>query len=389
MIIEVTGTNTWNKGAELMLVAILEHFADRSEVQLAVDQFFGTYHERAQYGLLQKVALSGWGRSRLAIGLMPVQFRRAFGLVRDADVDVLLDASGFAFGDQHPPERTVQFAQRVEAAKRAGKTIILLPQALGPFDKPTIRRAFARIIDAADLVFARDDSSMGHARSAFGGIPDHLRQAPDFTNLVQPELDTSSDASDRACIVPNQRMVEKAETEKEATAYVPLIGKCIESVKDVGLTPVLLLHGQADEELAEAIQQHIGREIPLHNEDDPVALKRFLGESHLVIGSRFHALVGALSQGVPSIGTSWSHKYEMLFREYGCDDMLLQVPATGNQIASRIGAATGEKRADLRHRIEARSDQLKAKTQSMWRQVDDIMRLSQRERSSSEPRTCA
>ena len=372
MIIEVAGTSTRNKGAELMLVAIREHFRNWPNVHLAVDQFFGAYPERAQYGLLQKVALNGWGRSRLAVEIMPDAFKQAFGLVEDKDVDVLLDASGFAFGDQHPPERTIRFAERVDAAKRAGKTVVLLPQALGPFEQPAIRDAFAQIVDKADLVFARDDISMQHAQSA-ADTPDHLQQAPDFTNLVQPARPGTSEASDRVCIVPNQRMVEKAETAEEAEAYVPLMTSCIKAVEDAGLRPVLLLHGDDDAELAESIRQRVGRSIPLHTEDDPVALKQYLGESYLVIASRFHALMGALSQGVPSIGTSWSHKYEMLFDEYGCPDQLLSTSADEEHIRTVVNRAVGPDRGALASRVQNRAMALKQQTTSMWERVDAVL----------------
>lgn len=374
MIIEVTGTSTRNKGAELMLVAIREYFLDRPDVQLAVDQFFGTYEERAQYQLLQKVNLNGWGRSRLAVSLMPREFQNAFGLVRDEDVDVLLDASGFAFGDQHPKERTTRFADRVEAAKQAGKTVILLPQALGPFEQPEISDAFARIVEAADLVFARDDVSMEHARQA-AGTHNHLHQAPDFTNVVKPQLSGHSDSSTRASIVPNQRMIEQAESDESAEAYVPLMGKCIDAVEGAGLDPVLVVHGHEDVELARAIQQQVRDDLRFLEESDPVALKRFLGESHLVIGSRFHALVGALSQGVPAIGTSWSHKYEMLFQEYGCESMVLPVRAREEQIREKVTAATGEGRSELTKQIRTNAEALQKKTESMWKQVDDALSL--------------
>jgi colanic acid/amylovoran biosynthesis protein len=372
MIVEVTGTHTRNKGAELMLVAIREHFADRPEVQLAVDQFFGAYIERAKYRLLQKVELSGWGRSRIAMTLMPLEFRRSFGLVRDDDVDVLLDASGFAFGDQHPPERSIQFAEDVEAAKRSGKKVVLLPQALGPFEVSAIRNAFVRIVDAADLVYARDEMSLEYAREAAGN-PAHLRQAPDFTNLVAPELSSNSDVSDLACIVPNRRMIEKVKTTEEADAYVPFMERCVEAVEAAGLTPVLLLHQEEDDKLASDIQDHVGRTIPVHQKDDPVTLKQFLGESHLIVGSRFHALVAALSQGVPAIGTSWSHKYEMLFEEYECSEMLLSVAAEEKKIKAGVSAATGERRTELTDRIRTAGVQLEKETASMWREVDDLI----------------
>jgi colanic acid/amylovoran biosynthesis protein len=374
MIVEVTGTNTQNKGAELMLAAIREHFADRSDVRLAVNQFFGSYQERAAYGLLQKVVLNGWGRSRAAVTLMPDEFRRSFGLVRERDVDVVLDASGFAFGDQHPPERTIQFADRVEEAKQAGKPVILLPQALGPFNDPSVRAAFARMVDAADLVFARDDVSMEHAREATGDPP-HLKQAPDFTNLVKPDCTTDSDATDRATIVPNQRMIEKAETEDEASAYVPFMGRCIEVVAEVGLKPVLLLHEEEDDELASEIREDVERNVPIRQKTDPLILKRFLGESHLVVASRFHALVGALSQGVPAIGTSWSHKYEMLFEEYGCSEMLLSVASSKEQVRDRVAAAIGSGRSRLTSQIQESGEHLEQKTKAMWRQIDETLDL--------------
>lgn len=372
MILEVTNTFTRNKGAELMLVAIREHFSEQSSVELAVDQFFGSYGERAKYGLLQKAALNGWGRSRVAVALMPQEFRREFGIVRDDDVDALLDAAGFAFGDQHPPQRTVEFAGRVEAAKRAGIPVVLLPQALGPFKKPVIRDAFARIVDAADLVFARDDMSMHYAEEA-AGPQDHLRQAPDFTNLVRPQRTRDGNDTNRVCIVPNERMIGKAETEEEAAAYVPLIARCIRAAEHEELRPVLLIHGRNDTELAHEIRKDVGHEVPVHEEEDPVELKRFLGESRLVIGSRFHALVGALSQGVPAIGTSWSHKYEMLFKEYGCKSMLLPLSARKEQIQQRLADAMNTGRSSLAARIQKNAKSLRRETQAMWEQVDDVL----------------
>jgi len=376
MIVEVTGTNTWNKGAELMLIAVQQHFRDQHPgVQLAVDQFFGTYKERAQYGLLQKVALNGWDRSRLAMHLLPDEFRRSFGLVREDDVDAVLDAAGFAFGDQHPPARAIQFADRLEAAREAGKTVVLLPQALGPFQRSATRDAFRRIVRAANLIFARDETSMQHAIDAVGAVG-HLRKAPDFTNQVKPERSTDPNASDRACIVPNQRMVEKAEDRSQAEAYTPLMAQCIREVEEVGLRPMLLLHGDDDLEIAERIREHLDSAIPLHREDDPIGIKRFIGESHLVIGSRFHALVGALSQDVPSIGTSWSHKYERLFEEYHCENMLLPVPADREQIRTRIRAAVGDRRADLIQRIMTSNHAIEQQAKDMWMEVDTVFNLS-------------
>jgi colanic acid/amylovoran biosynthesis protein len=213
---------------------------------------------------------------------------------------------------------------------------------------------------------------MQYAQEA-AGPRDHLRQAPDFTNLVKPERATNGKDTDRVCIVPNERMIEKAETEEDAAAYVPLMARCIEAVEDEGLRPVLLIHEREDKELAEEIRQHVGREIPLHEGEDPVALKRFIGESGLVIGSRFHALVGALSQGIPASGTSWSHKYKMLFNEYGCESMLLPVSARKEQIQKRISAAKQKGGSSLADQVRTNAEALQQETQAMWEQVDEVL----------------
>ncbi|TIP77767.1 MAG: polysaccharide pyruvyl transferase family protein, partial [Mesorhizobium sp.] len=69
------------------------------------------------------------------------------------------------------------------AWKRAGKRLILLPQALGPFGTDRIRRAINVVADHADLIFARDKYSMKNLIDAVGGRAS-IRLAPDFTNLL-------------------------------------------------------------------------------------------------------------------------------------------------------------------------------------------------------------
>ena len=370
MIIEVTGVNTWNKGAELMLVAIRDRFAHLyPDVKLVVDRWFGSYQDRAQHGLwLKPNNRSNW-RSRMAFSVMPPSFREDCGIVDSKEINAVLDASGFAFGDQHPAERTVQFAGHVESWRKEKKSVVLLPQALGPFEGEQVRDAFIRIVEAANLIYARDDASLGHVHKAAQSAP-HVHLAPDFTNLVKPVTNGQRLESDIVYIVPNQRMIEKATSKEHIDAYIPFLAMCITTVQDLGLKPVILIHGKHDSVLVNDIYRTVGFEVDLIKEENPVEIKRLLGQGYLVIASRFHALVSALSQGVPCVATSWSHKYEMLFRDYDCEDMIVSVASDKDSIRNRIEMAVGESRSDLVNRIKTQSDQLIKRAQEMWVEVD-------------------
>ncbi|NNF04299.1 MAG: polysaccharide pyruvyl transferase family protein [Rhodothermales bacterium] len=375
MIIEVTGTNTWNKGAELMLVAIRERFLARyPDYTIAVDGSFGSYADRANYQLKQKVNRGRWGKTRLALTLLSRSFRDAYGLAFDEDIDAVLDASGFAFGDQHPTRRIVEFADQVDIWRRYGCPVILLPQALGPFDNPVQRECFRRIASSASHIFARDTVSFQHACGA-AESDENITMAPDFTNLVTPPSSVKLPGDRMACIVPNQRMIEKAGSDEAADAYEPLLEHAILALQGRGMECFLLVHGVHDETLASALRDRVGG-IRIVRESDPVRIKAILGAVDVVVASRFHALVSALSQGVPAIATSWSHKYEQLFSDYACENLVLPVPCPPDRVQEAVDHVAGAARQDLIETIRSRGSILKEQSRTMWNEVETIIGLA-------------
>ncbi len=377
MILQIHGCSTRNKGAELMAVAVKRHFeAVAPETRLAVTAWFGSYEQRAAYGLLNKLGATKFGRSSLAIRLMPRSFRRAYGLVNESDIDAVIDASGFAFGDQHGPEPTERFATSVMRWKKQDKKIVLLPQAFGPFTSGRIRTAMRQVVERADLVFAREEVSYQHIVEIAGDRP-NVKQSPDFTNLVKgtPPEDFHTERR-RACIVPNHRMIEKADA-SDAERYVPFLASCIATLRRRRIEPFLLLHdAESDEPLVGPIQEAAGAELPVVRHDDPVALKGILGAVHLVVGSRFHALVGGLSQAVSCIATGWSHKYRMLFEDYGCPELVLPVTASDAEIDEAVDTATEEQsRSPLVSKLTQAGRKRVAETRRMWGEVDRVLHM--------------
>lgn len=378
MIVEVTGVSTRNKGAELMLLAIGQHYAQcDGDVVLAVAPWFGTYEDRIRYGLRTKLVASKFGRSSLAVRWLSANFRRAYGLVTEQDIDAVLDASGFAFGDQLGPKRSEDFAKDVERWKRQGKKVILLPQALGPFETPRIRRAFADVVSRVDLVYARDRESHAHCQR-LGSERGNLRMAPDFTCLVDGALPPAFEPPPRmVCIVPNDRMLEKMNAE-ESAGYLPLLVRCVASLRHCGMRPCILLHDVGvDESLVAPLQRAVGESLPVIRAADPTSLKGILGCARLVVGSRFHALAGALAQAVPCLGVGWSHKYEMLFEDYDCADCLIPVMATDDQLQRAMSAITLEpQRSELIVRLQRSCIRHQQRTREMWSEVDHVLGVS-------------
>ena len=81
--------------------------------------------------------------------------------------------------------------------------------------------------------------------------------------------------------------------------------------------PVVLAHNftangtRTDAEVCRDLYGWIAahRECALFVEQrDPAALKGFLFLAEAVITARFHAMVGAVSSGVPSFEIGWNHK---------------------------------------------------------------------------------
>ena len=83
-----------------------------------------------------------------------------YGIVLDKEIDIVIDAAGFAYSDQWGEKASLGLASSCRSWKDNGAKVILLPQAFGPFENPVIRRAMISVVDNVDLVFAREKNLM-------------------------------------------------------------------------------------------------------------------------------------------------------------------------------------------------------------------------------------
>ena len=370
MLIEVRGVQFVNKGAELMLHAVLkkvgEAFPDASFAMAPSGK--GDYVKRARLGLYQKVWLKKYGMHLEWV--IPQKLRRLFGLILDKEVDLVLDASGFTYSDQCLASSSVNMASHVKRWKKRGATVVLLPQAFGPFTSTETRNAFAFVVANSDLVFARDEVSYQHLIGLVGE-QENIHQSPDFTNVVPGVLPDNPDKyRGRFCLIPNCRMVRDT-SRRESEQYPSFCAMCLRLLIELGQRPFILIHeGEGDVRIAETILGKVEEDIEIVKDGDALRIKGLLGLCAGVISSRFHGLVSALSQGVPVLATGWSHKYEMLLREYDIQGSCLPVVVEPDVLRRQIQALVDDTmRGDVVSRISMAAAVHKERTEVMWQRV--------------------
>ncbi|MCQ4257939.1 polysaccharide pyruvyl transferase family protein [Stutzerimonas stutzeri] len=387
MIIEIRKAGFVNKGAELMLHAALQklktRYPDATFVMApTTEKSDHPFRKLVQLGFYPKASLWRYGIQwgNLA-NFAPRPLREMYGVVLDKEVDVVIDAAGFAYSDQWGDDPSIELAQSVKTWKKNGTRVILLPQALGPFTTEKIQAAMKTVAENVDLIFPRERVSY-ELLTDLTGERANIRQAPDFTNLISGVIPADFDAEqNRFCIVPNCRMLDKTD-QQTRDAYLPFLITCTRYLLEKGAKPFVLVHeGKGDLALAEKLSSAVGG-IPIVRESGPLEIKGILGACSGTLGSRFHGLVSALSQGVPALATGWSHKYQMLFEDYGFPEGLVQVTSDEAEIKRKLDLVTDES-ARIAALIQTRTAELKQQSEQMWQQVFDVIDQCQRSRPSA------
>jgi len=379
MIIEIRKAGFSNKGAELMLLATLEILKNEfPDAKFCMTPVLSSkpYEKRIALGLYQKIHLRDKKRGKLfgVLGnIIPKRIRDMYGIVIDGEVDAVIDISGYSYHDRWQTSSCTQLAMLSKAWKRNGTKVILLPQAFGPFETIVSSDAMIAALKNIDLIFAREQESFDHLVK-LGGRTDHIKIAPDFTNLLEGVPPEDDDCYSDYCIIPNFRMIQKS-PEKDRALYKPFIVKCIQRLQVHGHTPFLLIHemGQ-DEVLADEINSMLSTPLRVLKETDPLRIKGIIGCCEGVIASRYHGLVSALSQGVPALATSWSHKYQLLFDDYGIKDGLRDLHSGDEELyqqIDRIVDPTSKNR--IKATLNEKSAELKQKSLDMWKDVFDCL----------------
>jgi len=402
------GGGVSNKGDEAMMLTVQHELARRfPQANFIVRASFRSRELASAHGLLVSNRPGGSVARALRLGcacLKDRDVRRASRLdwvVGEAiaevgNVDCVLDFSGFNYSDAWGVASAKRGLAWAEYCHARGKPFICLPQAWGPFHMAGVAEATRRLCAYSTLIYARDKVSRSYLTELLGPGADNVRTAPDMAFLFVGEtacagreflksLGVEPGRIPVVAITPNLRVYERCPGVGVLNEYVQLLTKvarhCIDNWHaNVVLIPhTFCMHETPCDDdrfvcgLVEVGVSNPRRCFTVRRHISAAMAKSIEGQVDLVIGSRFHSCVFALSSGVPAVALGWAHKYVELMALIGLEsDALIHTEFSEARVMEMLDAAW-ERRERSREIIEHHLEKIRADVASLFDSVASIV----------------
>lgn len=365
-----------NKGAELMLCSIVQQLQKRlPNVQIVLPKEL--FYENPSYCIKNRIVPLQQPSVKIIRVWKSFVYNNILNkpwYITPDQIDVVLDAGGFQFSDQwNPTEQNIKLLTKYyNSFTKKRRKIIFLPQAFGPFCEDRSRILMKNVYQCADLLYAREKTSYDYLKDLFPN-DNKIRLCPDFTCLSEQTEDKTIDLSNNyVLIVPNSRMITHTNSEVSSD-YIYFLKEIIAFLVGKGERVVLLNHeGKDDKRLLEEINNSLPQKLLLLSDLSALEVKRIIAGAKLLVSSRFHGVVSGLTQGIPTLCTSWSHKYYELLKEHKCESNILNVDNL-DEAKRIIGSAL-----ICPHEYSSKngcSDSIKNQSIEMWDDVFSIIEM--------------
>lgn len=373
MKIVLSGVETNNKGAELMLYAILQEiervhptakvYIPGSRVKQGLEYIKTTLDFR--FLPFERIIEASHINSILRrLGLPELS------CLNFVKADYFFDGSGFVFSDQCGLWGTTpKWWERILKYHYKNKAkIIFLPQAFGPIELEKTQEAIEVLSKYATIIMPREQVSFNYLKES--GLVDmtKVKMFADYTSLVKGSFpDEYRHLYDGICIIPNIRMVDRGAITMEN--YKTIIKSIVLKGRDSGHKVYLLIHDECDERLAYTLRKMLNDEIEVVRGLNALEVKGMIASAYLVVSSRFHGVASSLSSCVPCLATSWSHKYQELFKDYGFEDNVLPLDNQESILMKIESLLNKENNNAVRQKLLAKIPQIENETKNMWKTI--------------------
>ena len=288
-----------NAGDEAMLTAIVK--ALRSKVPAA------------ELTVISGAPAVTAARHRVA-SVHRFNFFRIFYAV--ACCDLLLSGGGSLLQDVTSKRSLLYYLSILALGRLLGKRVMLYAQGIGPIRSGLLRRLTRLIAGSADAITVRDGDSLAELQR-MGISDDKVRLTADAVlTLPQGQKERGSELLQRFGIAPGQKLVAVSVRQwQQGDAYLRQIAKAADAVAyEYGAQIVLLpLQYPADMAACRRLKQLLSvktKSVLLDAAYDTEDFLALMGNFHLLIGMRLHALVFAALAGTPFVAVDYDPKVE-------------------------------------------------------------------------------
>lgn len=306
---------------------------DPAGVELVpVSQLRATFFEMPLFVILSRIKL---GRLAARISVLAKYFQSC---------DYVIDVGGITFSEERGLSGLLINATWVLLARSAGKPLLKLSQAFGPQEKKWYRYISGRLLRRVQYLIARGSISRNVLDRL--QLPGKVFECSDLAFLLPAEESSSTKEHikkpDKLLIgiapssVLYRKLGERPYIKLMQTVIESLLGKYPES--DIWL----YAHSYREENtlsnndgpvcsmiFATLSQEAGSRTKVIAGDFSPEEMRALIGRADIFLACRFHAMVSALSLGIPTAVLGWSHKYrevQMQFSQDQCIDYKISSP---------------------------------------------------------------
>lgn len=232
--------------------------------------------------------------------------------------DLVVDVGeGDSFATIYGNKRFLQMLLSKLVVLRARVPLVIAPQTLGPWETWWARLGALAVLRGSASAWARDSASLERA-AAVGAA--HVQLATDLVFAVGRKAPSRRDP--RKALVNVSGLLWSENRHVDHKIYRQVVQRLIGDAVEAGFTPALLVHvnapGNADDDLyaATEVAQYFGG-LSIVVPDTLEDLREEIESAEIVVGSRMHACLNALSLGVPTVPLAYSDKFSRLFADLG------------------------------------------------------------------------
>lgn len=345
-----------NKGAAAMVQALVDQLPRRfgpTRIVAVSTHPAGDRRDYARGGIDVEVA----SQRPLELAVIQVPLAMIIGLLRlvrlpwrwvcrptalraIADADVIADISGISFVDGRRFPVLVYNALLVMVPLLLGRPVVKCSQAMGPF-KTAINKRLARLVlPRLRAICPRGSATEQHLREL--GLT-NLTPAADlaFTMAVPDDVRArvrarlaETSAGPYLVVAPSQ--VVDTYCRQHDIDYRTIMADFIDAAAErTGHTVVMIAHSAQtdagvnhmnDLPLCREIYGRLrepGRVVFFDESLLPTELRAIIAEGSLLVTSRFHAMISALTENTPLLVIGWSHKYAEVLAPFGLEEYAL------------------------------------------------------------------